>query len=345
MNKSKIDYLLRSVGNVFQQPKCPSCGSTLCKEVDRKYLVTSLKECQNCFLQYRHPVDAPSFNEEFYQEEYVEKGLTTDLPSEEELQRLLKTSFNGTEKDFSFHINLIRSFFDKKDIKVLDFGANWGYCSLQFKEAGFITDSYEISKHKANFGKKLGVEIKTELDEIGSGYDVFFSSHVIEHHPKVSDMIALARKVLKEGGLFITFCPNGSQAFRDNIPEEFHVLWGMVHPNYLNDKFYQKTFENNPYLITSSGYYDQIASEWDEQKQQVSNVSGPEILVIAANKNLQLAVKVAVAQMGARMHYAVPRVLNDDQKLEVLYTDIAANKFPLQLLQMIPGGLMPEFWV
>ncbi len=34
--------------------------------------------------------------------------------------------------------------------------------------------------------------------------------------------------------------------------------------------------------------------------------------------------KLLVAQIGARMHYAVPRMLHAENRLERLYTDICA---------------------
>jgi glycosyltransferase involved in cell wall biosynthesis len=50
---------------------------------------------------------------------------------------------------------------------------------------------------------------------------------------------------------------------------------------------------------------------------------------------------VVVAQLGARMHYAVPRLLNRAGLLERLYTDICANKGWPQLLQAVPRALRP----
>ena len=50
---------------------------------------------------------------------------------------------------------------------------------------------------------------------------------------------------------------------------------------------------------------------------------------------------IVVAQLGARMHYAVPRLLQREQLLERLYTDICASKGWPRILGAIPGPLRP----
>ena len=51
--------------------------------------------------------------------------------------------------------------------------------------------------------------------------------------------------------------------------------------------------------------------------------------------------KVCVAQLGARMHYAVPRILNNSSQLERLYTDIYAASY-LKAFELLPKSLMPK---
>ena len=50
---------------------------------------------------------------------------------------------------------------------------------------------------------------------------------------------------------------------------------------------------------------------------------------------------VVVAQLGARMHYAVPRILDRAGLLERLYTDICASKGWPRLLHLLPRNLRP----
>jgi glycosyltransferase involved in cell wall biosynthesis len=50
---------------------------------------------------------------------------------------------------------------------------------------------------------------------------------------------------------------------------------------------------------------------------------------------------IIVAQLGARMHYAVPRLLHREHLLERLYTDICASKGWPRVLGAIPRALRP----
>ena len=48
---------------------------------------------------------------------------------------------------------------------------------------------------------------------------------------------------------------------------------------------------------------------------------------------------IAVVQLGARMHYAVPRILYDAGALERLYTDICGTKGWPSYLRLLPRAL------
>ena len=103
----KLTYLKNSLLHRFLSNHCPSCGSENAKTIDAKFFgLTNLLQCSECFLRYRFPTDSTDFNYQFYQGNYVQSGLTTDLPSKEELHELMRTSFANTEKDFSVYSGL-----------------------------------------------------------------------------------------------------------------------------------------------------------------------------------------------------------------------------------------------
>ncbi len=52
--------------------------------------------------------------------------------------------------------------------------------------------------------------------------------------------------------------------------------------------------------------------------------------------------KVTVAQLGARMHYAVPRILHNQKLLERLFTDISSEQSWPQILKIVPDSLLPQ---
>ena len=290
---NKAKYLFRSITNFFEKKECPYCKKVVSVVIDRKWLVTTLNKCNNCCLYYRHPLDSIAFNEEFYQEDYEQKdGITTDLPSDDYLAKLIKTNFSGISKDYTDKISMLKRLafnninLDKPSI--IDFGANWGYTSYQLSNAGFNVQSYEISQSRAKFGSKLGVDIFTQIESLKGLVDIFFSSHVIEHLPDIKSMFVLAQKLIKEDGFFVAFSPNGSKALQKAKFESFHKQWGEVHPNYLNNLFYMSTFKDVPYLIGTENSDPEMIKNWDQNTQTVLDLSGNELFVFAKIKNQKL---------------------------------------------------------
>jgi 2-polyprenyl-3-methyl-5-hydroxy-6-metoxy-1,4-benzoquinol methylase len=286
MTGDKLNYFINSALRYNSKKQCPSCGSKNYDLSDQKYLVTRLLKCADCNLLYRHPTDSAEFNFKFYQKQYTQDdGITTNLPNKAEIQSMIQNNFPG--KNVDMYIGMFQTLFKGKvnnQIKVVDYGCSWGYQSYQFLKAGFECVPYEISRHRADFGNtELNLSIITDEKDIPLENDIFFSSHVIEHVPSPHTMIQVGLDKLKKGGFFIAESPNGSDSFREKYPDWFHRFWGRVHPNYLSDAFYAKALKDHPFLITSSPFetvLDQVGA-WDQNSQQILDVSGPELLVIA----------------------------------------------------------------
>lgn len=267
---------------------CPYCGERKSKTLDRKYLVTTLNTCGHCQLQFRHPVDSVRYNRKFYQKAYKQAdGMTTDLPDEEQLALLMAENFRGTTRDAQDKIADLTLVLGGAGGSVIDYGASWGYTTYQFQRAGFITQAYEISEPRAAFGKRLGVDIVTDEAELTGGVDAFYSSHVIEHLPQIKHMFLLARRLLSEEGLFVAYCPNGSEGFRRHAPDVFHRLWGRVHPNFLCQEFYKRAFRDVPYLIGSNNADRSEIGRWDGRSQLCLDTCGNELFVFAKIKEQQ----------------------------------------------------------
>jgi hypothetical protein len=230
------------------------------------------------------PQDNSKFNFSFYQKAYKQSdGITTDLPTDEKLSEMIVNQFEGTSKNINHIRPLLEILFKEvKDISLIDFGCNWGYTSYQFQQLGMRVQSYEISEPRANFGKeKLGVSIHTKLEMLEANSDIFFSSHVIEHVPSIQNMIQKAKELTNEDGYFIAYCPNGSNSRLEKDAVAYHKNWGLVHPNYLSDSFYESIFKDVPYLITSNPYNFEWISSWDKKSQVKKDTAGFELLVVA----------------------------------------------------------------
>lgn len=283
--KEKLGYLLRSVRNFNRARVCPDCGGSVLNEIDRKWLITRLYCCASCNLQFRFPPDDPKFISEFYQADYKadysnETHSITDLPSESELQSLMQRNFWGKRDHSRFIYALLRTY----DARVMDFGCSWGYSIFQLKTAGYDAEGFEISRQRAEFGKKIGVNITHDATRIRQGNDLIMSSHAIEHVPVISEFVLTAAKALTKDGIFMAFCPNGSPEYRTREPDVFHVNWGFLHPNYLDVNFGCHLFRENPYMIVTGDWdYDlNELSKWDGQSQYVGERrNGKELLLIA----------------------------------------------------------------
>ena len=289
INILKFKYLLICLKKFLTKKglDCPSCKSNENLIVDKKYFITSLKRCENCMLLYRTPTTTIEENKDFYQEEYTQ-GFTTDCPNDDKLNELISNNFRNTEKDYSKIIEILNILDLKSNTNVsslFDYGCSWGYGSYQLKKI-FNVKSYEISAPRAKYARdKLGVNIinESELDSLKNNdnkLDFFFMSHVLEHVPNPSETLDLGLKLLKKGGYIVSFTPNGSMENK-KINSKWSQLWGMVHPNFIDEKFYEKFFKNNIYYIGSSKYNLKNIHNFTKNNQNyIDDLSGSELMII-----------------------------------------------------------------
>ncbi len=234
------------------QPRhCPACESSDGFVVSRKGM-HALFECDGCGLLYRHPRETGEEMAKFYQSDYVESTMTTELPDAKELERLMATNFVGSQKDFSSQIAALQALGIEAGQRIFDFGANWGYLSFQLKNAGYSVDSFEISKPRAEFGRNLGIEIATDLHPAPNRYDCVYSSHVLEHVPNPAETLRQQFAMLKPGGFVVAHTPNGSSKWRAKGSDSFRKVWGLVHPVLLTDRFVMQQFGNVPLFVSSN---------------------------------------------------------------------------------------------
>lgn len=237
----RLNYLYWALTHLNSSTSCPACGSPS-RLVRRKYFVTSLRECNLCALRFRVPKDDQVAAQKFYVDEVYKQGFTTDLPTDTELQSMLRNHFAGTEKEFSPRIEVLRAAGLKTGARILDFGSSWGYGSWQMKQAGFEVLSYEIGQARARYAKeKLDCNTVTDLRSLDGTIDCFFSSHVIEHLPNPNILFEEATRVLHSEGILVCYCPNGAPEREQEHGEELYDRnWGMVHPLMITPTFMKR---------------------------------------------------------------------------------------------------------
>ncbi len=279
-DRERWQYLVSGITRRLTQKKsCPVCGDQNSSTVDNK-LTFSLNRCSGCGLLYRYPYESQNELDTFYQSEYTQAGLTTDLPDDTSLQGYLDVGFANTEKDFSRVVSLLQALNLTAGHRVLDYGANWGYCTWQLRRAGYDAQAYELSRPRAAFGRKLGVEIHTSFDVLPEGFDASYSSHVLEHtaDPKAAIEMQLAK--VRGQGFVVAHTPNGSEERRRIDPTGFHLHWGRVHPVLLSAEFVAKSFPHLPWFVSSRIERTEIQSWLSGKSQSHGPLDGPELFLI-----------------------------------------------------------------
>ena len=254
---SKYNYVKRCLGRLLVKGSCdcPNCGSRRSHVVETKHLITQLRRCAECMLQFRTPTDDPRRNQDFYENEYSQ-GFTTELPENEELARLVSANFAGSQKDYSSYISVLGQIGLNRGARLFDYGCSWGYGSYQLGKHGFKVCAYEVAPSRRAYAiEKLGVAVAADMEEIidneREAFDCFFSAHVLEHVPRPAEAFEYALRLLKPHGLFVAFMPNGSASHR-LVDRNWSRLWGDVHPNFIDEVFLDKSFEAVPRAIGSS---------------------------------------------------------------------------------------------
>lgn len=254
---SKSSYLLRCLAAQLsaERYRCPNCGSTVNRVVDRKFVITQLRRCGTCLLLFRAPTDRPESNQAYYESEYAQ-GFTTSLPSDTALAEMKRSNFANTNKSCSYYIGVLQQLGLKPGNRLFDYGCSWGYGSYQFAQAGFDIAAFEVAPTRRRFAhEKLGVRTFDNMEraaaDLGGQVDCFFSAHVLEHVPSPSKSFDYAMRLLKPSGLFVSFTPNGSEAHRAASPD-WSRAWGEVHPQFIDDIFLDHSFKLSPRAVGSS---------------------------------------------------------------------------------------------
>ena len=284
-NSQRLHYFTWAATRLLwdRDRQCPACNSSEVRLIRKKYFVTSLCECESCGLRFRRPKDHASVSAEFYQDEYSE-GFTTDCPAEDVLSSLIAREFSGSEKDFTTYVDVLKSLGMKRGDSLLDFGASWGYGSWQFQQAGFRVFSYEVSKPRAEFARaRLSCNLIESVDDLPERVKCLFSAHVIEHLPNPNLIWEVAIKVLAEGGIIVSFCPNGEPA-RESLlgVRQYDRIWGNVHPILITPKYLHSTaarYGFRAYLYSSPYTTAEISNHKTDEE-----LAGNELCMIAERR-------------------------------------------------------------
>lgn len=288
---SRLQYLSRSALRSFVPSRsvCLNCGGNGAL-VTRKYFFTALRRCGSCKVMYRTPTDSQVESEKYYNEAYVQ-GETTSLPSLARLEAMKANLFSEMECNYNFFADVLKALGAPAGGKVFDYGCSWGYGSYIFRQAGFEVSSFEISKPRGQFGQKhLGINLIDNFEDFVASntgeFDAFFSSHVLEHVPSPSRIINNGLRLVKPGGLFVSFFPNGCESYRKKDYSAWMKMWGEVHPNFLDDLYINSLLKDHAHIVGTTPF--DISSEALEHlssgnggQLQLNEPNGNELFVAA----------------------------------------------------------------
>jgi 2-polyprenyl-3-methyl-5-hydroxy-6-metoxy-1,4-benzoquinol methylase len=236
---------------------------------------------------FRRPVDSVEVNRDFYVNKLYHQSFTTELPDAATLERLKATNFRGSPKDYTVYISVLDALELRPGDSLFDFGCSWGYGSYQLKTHGFRVTAHEISAARMAYAAdRLGIDLFDSLDLLESGhplfesFDCFFSAHVLEHVTRPRQVVEWADRLLRPGGIFVSFTPNGSEAHRCSNPR-WNKLWGEVHPNLIDDRFLRRTFADWPHLLTSVPYFCEAMERPSSGETLLGRLDGGELMFAA----------------------------------------------------------------
>ncbi len=255
---NRARYYATSLGKLPfpRYARCPNCGGRASAIVDRKYLITSLARCGECDLLFRRPANTEAELNGYYLSDYSTDK--TNTPRDRNPAKYADVEALKAVKDASEYVRVLRALGVGEGARVFDYGCSWGYGSAQLRAGGFDVTGYEISANNRKFAREvLGLAIVDDFkafaqDLQAPAFDVFFSSHVLEHLARLQPIFDLARRLVKPGGYFVFFVPNGSEVFMKANRTRWRRLWGEVHPLFLDERFFTKAFAGEPVLLGAS---------------------------------------------------------------------------------------------
>ncbi|MEO1053266.1 MAG: class I SAM-dependent methyltransferase [Bacteroidota bacterium] len=148
----------------------------------------------------------------------------------------------------------LTKFFKGVDLnqKILDYGCGMG--QNIYKVPGAV--GYDISEYALEHCRSKGMNVTNHLEDLeDEGFDVVFSSHVLEHHPHPKTMLEEMRSKLKTGKeliLVIPFEKHGKGSFELDLDQHLYN-WNFQNINNLLITVGFKIKENK--YIRGAGYH------------------------------------------------------------------------------------------
>jgi len=190
--------------------------------------------CKNCNTIYQEYIPSIEFSIKLYNEIMID---------EQTLQKKKKFSIKNFKEYFN-ELYAFENLLKKKsyDIKILEFGAGWGYWSRCAASMNFNIYAHELSQSKKNYIKNQNINILESLKNRNQNFDIIYSNQTFEHLNFPREIIIDLLKLLKPGGYIYLKFPN-SYLFKYKIKKSNVIKKGPLQPLEHLNLFSKKSFE------------------------------------------------------------------------------------------------------
>jgi 2-polyprenyl-3-methyl-5-hydroxy-6-metoxy-1,4-benzoquinol methylase len=215
----------------LQERQCPICGNEGPALAVRPDMLVSRK-CQSCDTVYISPAPTLAALDHFYSEYSLNHSRRQEL-TEQYAQLVQHTSFSDDLRivEISSYLNLVNS-------NILDVGCGAGETLVQLNNAGANVLGIDLDAEAINFVSSLlklrairGDIRKTAIDAY-SPFDLILMFDFIEHPLLPIEYIKRSLELLRNGGFFAIWTPNGSNI---NASSDYlHLRVDLEHMQYLS---------------------------------------------------------------------------------------------------------------
>ena len=228
---------------------CPVCSRSKPFDVvtrslrDSRFSVVCCTDCKTSFLDPMPRVEEirAIYSADYYKAWGMEAGETTEVAS------MKKMTFAKRIQDIRQHV---------RSGKILDVGTASGFFLEVARDAGFEPFGIELSEYSgAIAARKFGgdhIHIGTlETAPFPAGtFDAIAMSDLLEHVPDPIEVLRLANRLLKPGGVLLIMTPN-TRSLSSRVMGKNWTHYKLEHLNYSNPGSMEVMARNTGFRVAS----------------------------------------------------------------------------------------------
>jgi 2-polyprenyl-3-methyl-5-hydroxy-6-metoxy-1,4-benzoquinol methylase len=179
----------------------------------------NLLECQNCKFIFQQFIPDEFFSEELYE----------NIISAQDSLKKKQDNITDISKKYHNELSLLKNIFKNKKINILEFGAGWGFWSLEAKKFGFDVSCFELSKKRIDYMKSKGLNVVNSIKNDSKKYDLIYSDQTFEHINDPMETLKLLDESLNSGGYILLNFPS-SFRFKSKVKKNYVPKKDEAHP-------------------------------------------------------------------------------------------------------------------